>query len=106
MPAHVIYSQVDCKPAGFSKVWLKDVLRKQIKFDGLIISDDLSMKAAELYGCILDRVQLCFESGCDSILLCNDRKSVVKVLDEYPDSYSQLKAKNNFKSLQLLKPIF
>ena len=106
MPAHIIYSQVDSKPAGFSTIWLQEVLRRQIKFDGVIISDDLSMKAAELYGCILDRVQLCFESGCDSILLCNDRKSVVKVLDEYPDSYSQLKAKNNFKSLQLLKPIF
>ena len=106
MPAHVTYPQVDSKPAGFSKVWLKDVLKKQIKFDGLIISDDLSMKAAELYGCVLDRAQLCFESGCDAILLCNDRKSVVKVLDEYLDTFNQLKDRTDLKSLQSLKPIF
>ena len=106
MPAHVIYSKVDSKPAGFSEVWLNDVLKKQIKFDGLIISDDLSMKAAELYGSVLDRVQLCFKAGCDSILLCNDRKSVVKVLDEYLDTFSQLKSRKNLKSLQSLKPIF
>jgi beta-N-acetylhexosaminidase len=106
MPAHVIYPEIDSNPAGFSKIWLQEILRKQIKFDGLIISDDLSMKATELYGSILDRVQISLESGCDAILLCNDRKSVIQVLNEYISSFDKLKTKVNIKNLQVLKPFF
>lgn len=48
MPAHVIYSEVDrVNPAGFSKIWLQDVLRDYLNFTGIIISDCLSMKASQ-----------------------------------------------------------
>lgn len=47
MPAHVIYPEIDDKPAGCSKVWLQNILREKLKFNGAIISDCLSMKAAQ-----------------------------------------------------------
>jgi beta-N-acetylhexosaminidase len=72
MPAHVLYPQVDKKqPAGFSKIWLQKILRKQLKFDGIIFSDDLTMEAAAATGSITQRANAAFAAGCDSVLVCN-----------------------------------
>ncbi|MPQ76085.1 beta-N-acetylhexosaminidase [Hydrogenovibrio sp. JE_KL2] len=80
MPAHVIYPKVDALPAGFSKHWLQDVLRKQCHFEGAIISDDLSMKAAEVFGTPSKRVTMALEAGCDLVLVCNDSTAADDVL--------------------------
>ncbi|HEX5055086.1 MAG TPA: beta-N-acetylhexosaminidase [Gammaproteobacteria bacterium] len=81
MPAHVIYEWVDSKPAGYSRRWVQDILRTQLKFKGVIFSDDLCMAGAELGACHADRAELALEAGCDMVLVCNHRKAAVEVLE-------------------------
>ena len=85
MPAHVIYTQADREPAGYSKYWLHEVLRGKLAFDGLIFSDDLSMEGASTAGGVPERARAALAAGCDMVLLCNDPAGQEKLLDSLGD---------------------
>ena len=97
MPAHVVYPDVDDKPAGFSAAWLQDILRERLGFTGAIFSDDLSMAGARrLQGRTLgyaEAAQLSMQAGCDLVLLCNQSLGEGRPLDELLDGLADAQAR-------------
>ncbi|HLR13156.1 MAG TPA: beta-N-acetylhexosaminidase [Burkholderiaceae bacterium] len=91
MPAHVVYPEVDSQPAGFSTVWLQQVLRQKLQYNGVIFTDDLTMEAATVAGDIVSRTQAALKAGCDMALVCNRpdlADDLLARLDYQPDAAS------------------
>jgi beta-N-acetylhexosaminidase len=63
-------------------LWIRDVLRGELRFQGVVFADDLSMGgAAAAYGDIVTRARQALAAGCDMLPVCNNRASVLELLD-------------------------
>ncbi len=82
MPAHVVYPHYDSQPASGSTFWLKDVLKQQLGFRGVVFSDDLAMEGASFMGGPVERARQALAAGCDMILVCNDQQAQQAIIDE------------------------
>ena len=94
MPAHVIYENVDEKPAGYSSFWINDILRQRLGFQGVVFSDDLSMEAACVAGGFGERAEAALKAGCDMALVCNHLDGAIEAADYikgYANPTSQLR---------------
>ncbi|MEM8839109.1 MAG: beta-N-acetylhexosaminidase [Pseudomonadota bacterium] len=119
MTAHVVYEAIDPKrPASTSDTVIGNIIRTDIGFDGLLMSDDVSMNA--LHGEIGERSRACFAAGCDIVLHCNGKMhemqavaDVAPVLEgraleranetlgclKAPDPFNEADARHRFENL-------
>jgi len=104
MPAHVIYSRVDARPAGFSPRWLQDILRGQLQFNGAVFSDDLSMAGArQIEGRLVSFTEaavVALDAGCDMVLLCNESVNSPggASIDEMLDGLAEAQARGEWRA--------
>lgn len=94
MMAHVVYEQVDALAAGFSPFWIQQKLRKDLGFEGVVFSDDLSMAGAESAGSYAQRAKLSLDAGCDMLIVCNNEAGadeIIESLKGYNNPVSQVR---------------
>ncbi|MCB2354104.1 beta-N-acetylhexosaminidase [Clostridium estertheticum] len=82
MVAHILLSKIDNEnPASMSKVVITDILRKKLKFNGVVITDDMTMAAIIKYNDIGDAAIKSFNAGSDIILVCHEYNNELKVIN-------------------------
>tara|TARA_R110002072_G_scaffold17648_9_gene66709 strand:+ start:511 stop:1533 length:1023 start_codon:yes stop_codon:yes gene_type:complete len=83
MTAHIIFESIDTNhPVSVSKHAIDKVIRGDIGFDGILISDDLDMKALDAYGSASDKALASLEAGCDLALYCSGEFNKMQDLAE------------------------
>lgn len=82
MTAHVVFQAIDPKvPATLSRTVLSGLLRKELRYRGLVISDDLEMKAVADHWGVPEAAVLSLEAGADILLVCKTRDLVLGSID-------------------------
>ena len=102
MTAHIIYEKYDPKfTATHSKIVINKIIRNYIKFRGIIISDDISMKSLKFS--LIENATKALEAGCNLILHCNgnlsEMKKISKVMPKI-DNFTQKKTSDFYKFLR------
>jgi len=100
MTAHAVYEVYDNSTATHSKTIIEKVIRKHIKFKGILISDDISMKSLKLN--LESNALKALESGCNLVLHCNgnlgEMYRLAKVIPRI-SKFTQLKTSQFYKFL-------
>ena len=101
MTAHILYNKIDGRNnATHSKIVIKKIIRKEIGFKGILISDDISMKALK-HG-IVKNAKLAHQAGCNLVLYCaGNTQEIKKLLKETPyiDNFTMKKTSEFYKFL-------
>lgn len=83
LAAHVLFPEVDGDAvASVSPRWIRDILRGELGFKGVVFTDDMSMAGAAVAGDIVERSRRALDAGSDMVLICNSRPGVLTVLDK------------------------
>lgn len=88
MPAHIHFTQIDQHMVTYSQKWLQDILRQQLNFNGIIISDDLCMAAAN-DAPANEKIDKALAAGCDLVLYCHDQQAVLQLIENPPAHWQQ-----------------
>ena len=86
MTAHILFPDVDERITTFSKIWIKQILKEQMKFEGMIFSDDLSMEGTNEFKSFYDKTKNAIISGCEMILICNNREGAKDALKYFEEN--------------------
>lgn len=99
MTAHIIYSEIDNKlPITISKIGIKEIIRNLINFNGLLMTDDLSMKA--LSGEIGDLAIRSIKAGCNLVLHCNGNlNEMIKIGETLSLNTEQIEMDNKINQI-------
>lgn len=93
MPAHIHFTSIADSPVGYSPVWLQNILREKLRFDGVIFSDDLSMVGAGQGLSYAEKVELALNAGCDMVLVCNNSSAVANLIEHFNGNWSDESSK-------------
>ncbi len=103
MTAHIIYKDIDNEqPGTLSKKVINDIIRKKIGFNGLIITDDISMKAIKIS--VEDAAVKSLNAGCDLVLHCNgDMKEMVSIANSINNESNFIRIPDNLIEIFRIK---
>lgn len=104
MTAHVIYSDIDeTNPATVSHKVIKEIVRGHMGYNGLLMSDDLSMQA--LSGNMKERAERALDAGCDIVLHCNAKIDEMTAVVAGAKYITEIARNRWLKAYELLNPV-
>ena len=93
MTAHITFPNIDSVCVSYSNIWIKEILRERLAFEGIVFSDDLSMKGAGDYS-MGEKAVRSIEAGSDMVLVCNDYDGTMDVVDAFEKNNIQNSSSN------------
>jgi beta-N-acetylhexosaminidase len=103
MTGHIVYGAIDrTSPATTSPTVIRDIIRKRISFDGLLVSDDVSMNA--LAGDYGDRARAISDAGCDLVLHCDGRIEEMRAVADATPELAGMAGERAARALAAARP--